>query len=213
VKPPEPRSVWLVLAVLYAAFTGWYTSCSGPLTPDEVDAYVARLMERGARDPARLALWRRFLETDTGDDFAMWNAVLLRDDPGAVEGVASGGTSEEMLARYTEPFLGAALLRAAHPVILGSAASDALDVWGIEGAERWTTGALVRYRSRRDVIELALHALQSDVHRFKVAAMEKTIAFPLDPWFQAGDPRLLLALVFAVAGLAWQLRLRRVAAS
>ena len=207
------RSVWLALGVLYVSFTGWYTSWSGALTAEEVDAYLGAMVARGADDTERLALWRRFLDTDTGDDFAMWNAIDLRDAPGEVEGIPPGGSAEEMLARYTEPFLGAALARASHPVILGRAASDALDLWGIEGAEDWSQGALVRYRSRRDVIELALHALQSDVHRFKVAAMEKTIAFPLDPWFQAGDPRLLLALVFAVAGLAWQLRLRRVAAS
>ena len=35
-------------------------------------------------------------------------------------------------------------------------------------------------------------------------AVEKTIAFPLDPWFQLGDPRLVLALLFLVVGFAWQ---------
>ena len=44
------------------------------------------------------------------------------------------------------------------------------------------------------------------IHSFKVAAVEKTIAFPLDPWHQAGDPRLLLALIFTVLGLTAQLR-------
>jgi hypothetical protein len=67
-------------------------------------------------------------------------------------------------------------------------------------------GGLVRYRSRRDLVEMALAALDSDIHRYKIAAMEKTIAFPLDPWFQLGDPRLVLALVFAVIGLSGQLR-------
>ena len=41
-------------------------------------------------------------------------------------------------------------------------------------------------------------------HEFKVAAIEKTIAFPLDPWFQLGDPRLVLALLFLVIGFACQ---------
>jgi len=199
------RIVWLVLAAAYAAFTGWYTSCAGPLTSDEVDAYVARLVERGAKGE-RLELWRRFLATDTGDDFAMWNAIALRDTPLPVEGVPPGESARQMLDRYTDPFLGKGLARASHPVMIGSAASEALDLWGIEGAERWTMGGLVRYRSRRDVIELALAALDSDIHRYKVAAMEKTIAFPLDPWFQLGDPRLVLALVLLVLGLVGQLR-------
>ena len=44
----------------------------------------------------------------------------------------------------------------------------------------------------------------SEIHRFKVAALEKTIAYPLDPWFQLGDPRLVLALLFAIVGLSVQ---------
>jgi hypothetical protein len=32
--------------------------------------------------------------------------------------------------------------------------------------------------------------------------MEKTIAFPLDPWFQLGDPRLVLALILGIIGFA-----------
>jgi len=202
------RTIWLALALLYAVFTGWYTSWSGPLTPDEVDGYVAELAERGAKDE-RLDLWRHFLATDTGDDFAMLNAIDLRDTALAVEGVPAGESAQQMLNRYLEPFLGKALTRAAHPVMIGTAASGALDLWGIEGAEHWSTGGLVRYRSRRDVIEMALDALDSDLHRYKIAAMEKTIAFPLDPWFQLGDPRLVLALVFAVIGLAEELRSAR----
>ena len=77
------------------------------------------------------------------------------------------------------------------------------------GRLRRAAGREGREGRRRDLVELALAALDSDVHRYKIAAMEKTIAFPLDPWFQLGDPRLVLALVFAVIGLAGQLSLTR----
>jgi hypothetical protein len=200
-----PQRVWAALAVFYALFFGWYTSFGGPLTPDEIESYVAALTERGA-DPVRLERWRRFMEDDTGDDFAMLNAIQLRDTPKQVEGVHPGDTSAEVLARYTEPFLGRALRSAAHPVLYGFAGRDALDLWGIEGAERWTQGAAVRYRSRRDLMEQAVAVGPSGIHDFKVAAMEKTIAFPLDPFYQLGDPRFVLALLVAVAGLAWHLR-------
>jgi uncharacterized membrane protein YhaH (DUF805 family) len=40
--------------------------------------------------------------------------------------------------------------------------------------------------------------------------MEKTIAYPLDPWFYLGDPRLVFGLAFLVIGLALEVRrLRR----
>jgi hypothetical protein len=201
----SPRSVWIGLIVFYAVFFGWYTSFGGPLTPDEVSGYVALLEERGL-EPARVAVWRTFMESDTGDDFAMLNAIDLRDTPLSVEGVSPGATSEEVLAQYTRPFLGRALRRASHPILLGAAAGPAMDLWGIEDAEHWDTGGLVRYRSRRDLIEQAVAIGPTGVHEFKLAAMEKTIAFPLDPWFHLGDPRLLLGLLLMCVGLASQLR-------
>jgi hypothetical protein len=32
--------------------------------------------------------------------------------------------------------------------------------------------------------------------------MKRTFAFPVDPWFNFGDPRLLPALIFLVVGVA-----------
>ncbi len=197
--------VWIFLAFVYVVFFGWYTSFGGPLTAEEIQQFVATLEERGA-EPEDVARWRGFMETDTGDDFVMLNAIELHDVPRQVSGVEPGDTSEDVLSRYTEPFLGRALRSAAHPVMLGTAAAPAIDVWGIEGAEEWTTGGLVRYRSRRDLMEQAVAVGPSGIHDFKIAAMAKTIAYPLDPWFQLGDPRLVVALVLLVLALTWQLR-------
>jgi len=197
---------WIALAVLYAAFFAWYTPFGGPLTPEEIARYEAVLREV-TDSPERLDRWMAFMEGDTGDDFAMLNAIALREAPLPGPGIEPGESSAEVLAKYTAPFLGRALRSAAHPVLLGRAAAPALDLWGIEGASEWTNGGLVRYRSRRDLLEqfVATRDLgDADIHRFKIAAMEKTIAYPLDPWFHLGDPRLLLGLVFAVLGLTLQ---------
>jgi hypothetical protein len=205
--PTSPAArVWIALALLYAAFFAWYTPLRGPLTPEEIESFVAILRERDVPEE-RLTVWIRFMETDTGHDFAMLNAIDLRAVPEPVPGVRPGETSEEVLSRYTRPFLGRALRSASHPILLGRAAAPAMDVWGIEGASEWTHGGLVRYRSRRDVMQqaAALARMGDDnIHAFKMAAMEKTIAYPLDPWFQLGDPRLIVALAFAVIGLGVQ---------
>lgn len=197
--------IWMILVLVYAVFFGWYTSFGGPLGDEEIEAYLEVLAARGA-EPERLELWREFMRSDTGDDFAMLNAIDYRDVPQQVEGVEPDETSQQVMMRYARPFLGSALRSAAHPILMGTAASRALDVWGIEGAERWDSGGLVRYRSRRDLMEQALYASSLDIHRFKTAAMEKTIAYPLDPFFYAGDPRLLLALGLTILGLALHLR-------
>lgn len=59
---------------------------------------------------------------------------------------------------------------------------------------------LFRYRSRRDMMDIVVNPAFGDSHVYKIAAMDKTVAYPIDPWFQLGDPRLFLALVLAVVG-------------
>ena len=93
--------------------------------------------------------------------------------------------------------------------MFGTAAHTAMDLMNAPGMESWTRGALMRYRSRRDMLEISSNPAFSGSHDFKIAAMEKTIAFPLDPWFQLGDPRLVLALILAVIGLGMSWRFAR----
>jgi len=61
--------------------------------------------------------------------------------------------------------------------------------------EIWDMGGLVRYRSRRDFLEIVTDPVFSSKHHFKAAALEKTIAFPVEPDFNLGDPRLLIGLL------------------
>ena len=132
----------------------------------------------------------------------MWNNLDLHETPLQVEGVEPGETSAQVMARYMEYMTPALLVRACHPVIMGSAAARAPEMFGIDGVRDWTLGAGMRYRSRRDMLEISVNPAFRGAHRFKVAAIHKTFAFPIDPWFHLGDPRLLLALVFLVIGLS-----------
>lgn len=194
--------VWIVLAGIYVVFFSWYTSFGGPLTDEEIDHYLAKMSQGSSvRSPERLAALRRFLEEDTGDDFVMLNVIDMYDVPQQIEGVEPGETSADVLDKYMAYMYGALFSRACHPVAMGTAASTAMDLMNAPGMERWDSGALMRYRSRRDLLEIASNPAFSGSHDFKIAAMEKTIAFPLDPWFHLGDPRLLLALLLSMLGL------------
>ena len=192
---------WTILIVLYVSFFSWYTSCSGPLTPEEIDHYVGAASPSNAADVDRLAELRAFLEADTGDDFVMVNVIEMRDTPGHVEGADPNMSASDMMDAYMEFMFPALFARACHPVFFGSAAAPALDVWGIDGARKWTTAGLMRYRSRRDLMDIATNPAFQGRHEFKIAAMHKTIAFPIDPWGHLGDPRGVLGLLLAVIGL------------
>jgi hypothetical protein len=199
------RVIWLICGALYVVFFCWYTSFGGPLTPKEIEHYL-ELYEQRQPGPDTLALLRKFMEEDTGDDFVMVNVIDLYDTPLQIEGVAPGATADDVLGKYMQFMYPALFSRASHPVLYGEAANTAMDLMNAPGMQRWTRGAGMRYRSRRDMMDIASNPAFSGSHDFKIAAMRKTIAFPLDPWMQLGDPRLLLALLLGLIGcaLSWR---------
>ena len=198
---------WLICGVVYVVFFSWYTSFGGPLTDEEVEHYLALFAQNnpGFNDATEARL-RRFMEEDTGDDFVMLNVIDMYDVPLAIEGVEPGESSADVLGKYMAYMYPALFSRACHPVAFGQAANQAMDLMNAPGMEQWTSGALMRYRSRRDMLEISSNPAFQGSHDFKIAAMEKTIAFPLDPWFHLGDPRLLLAMLLLIVGsaLSWR---------
>jgi hypothetical protein len=190
--------LWSILAALYLGFRLWYDGGGGPLTPEEVARYVAVFEERGV-DPARIDKMREFLASDTGSDFVMANFIEFQDDPKA----------QQDMDRYMAHMYPAMFRRASHPVLAGPVMARALDLWGIENGERWSMVGLVRYRSRRDVMEISTNPAFADAHPFKTAAMAKTIAIPVEPFIQLGSPRWLAAGALLTLGALLQLALGR----
>jgi len=192
----SPRTrVWLFPSLFYVLFVFWYTDFGGPLSDEEIDGFMAALVERG-RDPERIAYIEDFLRKDTGRQFLMVNALDMNENPPDVEGAEPGESADQLMGRYMEHMFPQMLKRASHPVIAGEATYPALDILGVEGAEHWTGAAMVRYRSRRSFMEIVAHPDMLDRHEFKLAALDKTIAYPIETSFYLGDLRVLLGLLF-----------------
>jgi hypothetical protein len=190
--------LWAILAALYLGFRAWYDGGGGPLAPEEVERYVGILEARGA-EPARIEKLRAFLANDTGSDFVMANFIHFEDRPDA-----QADLDRYMAHMYPELFR-----RACHPVLAGPVVAGALDLWGVEDGERWSMVGLVRYRSRRDVAEIATNPAFADAHRFKSAAMAQTIAVPVEPFLMLGSPRWLVGGALVTLGALLQLALGR----
>jgi len=186
--------LWLPAALIYGAFVFWYTDFGGPLSDGEVDAFKATLLERGA-NAATVARFETFFRNDSGRQFLMINLLDMSRNPPAVEGAGPGESADQLMARYMEHMFPELLRRACHPVIMGDAVYSAIDVLGIEGAEQWTGAAVFRYRSRRSLMEILSNPEIRGRHEFKLAALEKTIAFPIETSLYLGDARLLLGLM------------------
>ena len=54
-----------------------------------------------------------------------------------------------------------------------------IDSWNAEPDANWQATSMMRYRSRRDLIELALDQRFAAIHVFKTSAIAKTISFPV----------------------------------
>ena len=199
------RWIWLSSGLLYVLFFSWYTSFGGPLTEEEIGKYLEHFDQRRVEPEQRIML-ERFMRADTGDDFVVLNVIDLYETPLQIEGVKPSDSSSDVLDKYMEFMYPALFARASHPVIFGEAANTAIDLMNAPGMEHWTQGAMMRYRSRRDFFDITTNPAFSGSHDFKVAALRKTIAFPIDPWFQLGDPRLVVALLLGLLamGLSWR---------
>ena len=189
------RKLWLSSFVLYALFFSWYTDFGGPLTEAEIQAFIAKTEYRdlGGAPSARGALLE-FLRNDTGRQFLMLNAVDLAKNPPQMEGAPPDADAQTLIDLYMEHMIPALLSRASHPVVVGKSVADSLDLQGIEGAEAWSDGAIMRYRSRRTLIDIVGNPEFYARHDFKLAGLEKTIAYPIEPRIHLGDLRLLLGL-------------------
>lgn len=186
--------IWAVPLLLYAAFWLWYTPLSGPMKPSEVETIVADLEARGAA-PDQVAILRQFFEEDDGKSFLMVNLLDMEDAPVELPATGPGANADALMGHYMEYMYPALFARASHPVFFGQAINDSMDIVGIEGAETWERAALMRYRSRRDLWAISSHPSFGDRHDYKIAALEKTIAFPVQPIIFFGDPRLILFLL------------------
>ena len=185
--------IWLTSALIYLSFFAWYTDMQGPLTDIEVEEFVAALTAAG-NDPEEIAMIEQFGREDSGRQFLMVNNVDYNENPPRVEGAEPGEDAEQLMARYMEHMFPALLARASHPAVMGPAVFRTMDLAGIEGAEQWDMNALFRYRSRRTFLEIVTNPAFSGKHDFKAAALDKNIAFPIEPKLYLGDLRLVLGL-------------------
>ena len=167
---------WGVFALLLLLFSWWHGAFESPLTADEIDNFIIAYKKHNPKvDTEKLRL---FMEADDGQPVFMLNAIKNYDTPIEVNGKKFGNSSNEALEEYTNHVFPYLIKRGSYPIYSGNAAFKTLESWGIENAEVWTSGAIVRYRSRRVMMEMITDPVFSQFHDAKLAAIEKTIAYP-----------------------------------
>lgn len=189
-------TIWTVAALAYALFWFWYVGFQKKVTPQEVEATMGLFDGSGDWTTRQQEHLRKFLLEDDGKDFVMVNLLHLK---------SPRKESREKLAKYQKIFLGSLLRKAGHPVMVATAASGNVENVACDHADGWGAAGMIRYRSRRDLMNMLPATIGSDHHNLKLESLEKTFAFPASPWFMLGGPRIVVALAIALVAAIAQL--------
>jgi hypothetical protein len=191
--------IWGVALALYVAFRRWYQGSRPPLSTAEIEAFIPLLPPHARANQRELATLRAFLAGDDGREFAMLNLVRLAPEPVPHPHTGTPTPAMKLLESYTRPFFRALLRKGSHPAIAARVIGGYVDTWQVEDSPGWTIVGYVRYRSRRDMMELVTDPRFADAHAFKIAATPVTMSFPTSPRILLFvSPRVWVGLVIAL---------------
>ena len=200
------------LAALYAALVLWYGGHGVPMTADERESLFARIAERAKNEPNPDGRLRDELRTlaasDDGNEFYMLNLIRYRPKALYPPGYAYDDDALAADARYNRAIVPYLLRHGGVPVFLGEPQGRFLDE---AGDAQWQRIAIVRYRSRRDLLEMVAELAGQNVAVHKWASIEKTQVFPVRPLFSLIFVGGLVAALFVLLGIALHFSLRRAA--
>jgi hypothetical protein len=187
----NPLFIYAAAVFIYALFWFWYVGFSRKVTPELIEQTLAVI---GSDHSAMLTDThskniRYFLENDDGKDFVMVNLLALKRPT---------KESRKKLNAYSKIFLARLLKRAGHPVGFAMAATGKIEFLGVPAEEEWDSAFFVRYRSRKDFAEVIIDTAGSEHHSLKIAALDRTVAFPASPWSIMGGPKLIVPLLLTL---------------
>jgi hypothetical protein len=191
--------IWVLALGLYVVFRLWYDNWKGPLSPQEVTDFmnqVSDLKMSEYSDPKDL---RAFLQADDGKEFVMVNLVRVHTGELAHPHTGKPTKGIDLLREYGNSFVKVLVRHGGHPVLVMRKVGGYIDSWNTPPDPGWHVAGSMRYRSRRDMMLLALDHSVKHVHILKTAATSTTFSFPSQVVLGlAIRPRLWVALVLAL---------------
>lgn len=203
------RRHWAILAVAYGLFLLWHTPWQDPLTEAELESYAEAALAAEAQNGAEPAAFAAFFLSDDGRPFYMVNLITFRQEAVYEEGFPDSVTSaEEANQIYAQTVLRLLLARGSYPVVLLDPKVALLnsyrDVIGTVD-----TVAVVRYRSRRDFLDMVSSDSFRAIEVHKWASVEQTLVMPSHAPVLMTLNALVPGLLIALGALTSALRSRR----
>lgn len=205
-----PRILVALLVALYAAFLAWYGGRGAAMTDAERDALLARIEQNAQSQPRGdghlLASLRELVANDDGREFYMLNLIRYHEQAQYPPGSEFSGTGRDADRRYMKAIFWPLLSHASIPVFIGEPQGRFLHE---AGDIEWQRVAIVRYRSRRALLEMVEQIAGNPVGVHKWASIERTEVFPVRAEFTLIFARGFVAALLAALGALVHLILRR----
>ena len=200
-----------ILGTLYGLFLLWQNRWfSKPLTLAEVDSYLAKLeADDSEKETADMdeASFHAFLRADDGKPFYMVNLMQYREKAHYPDGShPEVKTGQQANALYGKAVVKELLKRGSYPVFLSRKLANLYHAG--EGTDFFEEVAIVRYRSRRDLLEMATSEKFRAAEPHKWASMEKTVVVPSRKIILL-DPSVLVPALLLLAATVGKLFGRR----
>ncbi|MEQ3746078.1 MAG: hypothetical protein ABNH53_07575 [Henriciella sp.] len=175
------------LVILFTAFSAWYGGNGKPLTKEQGTELIAQL--RASYPDNKSGLADNLEEMIAKDDGKEFYAVNL-------EQLKTGETARAADRAYAGVVFPLLIKRAGHPVFLSDRAGLMLGEYGSDV----NRVAVVRYRSLRDLINMAKDPIMVAGSQNKFDALERTEVFITRPTITFVHVRITLALLLILLG-------------
>lgn len=185
-------------AFLYGVFLFWYGGRGKPLSQEEVKGFLEEMrnnagsQEKPESEMPLVDSFRDLAGSDDGGEFYMINLLKFREKALYPEGSSFGDDPMAANDRYNRAIFPQLLKYGGHPVFASKVMGRFIH---LEGTDGWDQVAIVRYRSRRDMLRMAVGLVGKDIDIHKWAALEKTQVFPVKPFLNLFLVRIIAAML------------------
>jgi hypothetical protein len=139
----------------------------------------------------------------------MLNLVKLAAEPAPHPETGVPTPAAQLLEGYTRVFFRALVRKGCHPAMAARVIGGYLDSWNVAADPGWSIVGYIRYRSRRDMLELVTDPRFANAHLFKIAATPVTASFPTAPRILIyASPRVTVGLAIALLAALVHLAIR-----
>lgn len=153
-------------------FLLWYGGKSKPLTESEINGLIHTLKKQHSidEDSDMVKQLRKLCKSDDGKPYYMVNLMKFNTEYNEELQM----TPTEAHKKYSKGIIKELLKRAGHPVLLSKVTGSFIH----QSDSIWDEVAIVRYRSRRDMIKMVINLSDPQLGKYKWASLERTDVFP-----------------------------------